>query len=334
MPTPELRILATRGGLSESTHRVVAAVVDRDGQVIASSGNTEQVSWWRSAAKPFQALPILQDGAAERFALSDEELALACASHNSEPRHLQVVTRLMDRLGISDDALSCGPHPPLSPDIAAQVIREGITMTSRWSNCSGKHAGMIALALHHGWPIAGYQEAAHPVQQRILAEVERWTGLPASRLALAPDGCTVVCFGLPISAMAVAYARLGSSGDPAARRIVSATLNHPYLIAGTGRLCTDLMQCWPGEIIAKVGALGIYCAAMPRLGLGVALKIEDGDTRAAGVALCAVIRQVLERAGESGPDWQAVGSFARPEIRNSRGVLTGTMEPSGALRFS
>ena len=333
MPTPELRILATRGGLSESEHRVVAAVVDRDGQLIASSGNPEQISWWRSAAKPFQALPIVQDGAAERFALSDEELALACASHSSEPRHLQVVTRLMDRLGISDDALSCGPHPPLSPDIAAQVTREGITMSPRWSNCSGKHAGMIALALHHGWPIAGYQEAAHPVQQRIRAEVERWTGVPASQLALAPDGCTVVCFGLPIRAMAVAYARLGSSGDPAARRIVSAMLSHPYLIAGTGRLCTDLMHSWPGEIIAKVGALGIYCAVMPRLGLGVALKVEDGDTRAAGVALCAVIRRVLERAGESGPAWQAVGSFARPEIRNSRGVLTGTMEPSGGLRF-
>lgn len=334
MPTPELRIVATRGGLPESEHRVIVAVVDQDGKLIASSGNCEQASWWRSAAKPFQALPIVLDGAADRFELSDEELALACASHNSEPRHLQVVSRLMDRLGITDDALSCGPHQPLSPDIALQVTREGIAMTSRWSNCSGKHAGMIALALHHGWPTAGYQDASHPVQQRIQAEVERWTGLAASELTLAPDGCTVVCFGLPIRSMAVGYARLGSTRDSAAKRIVSAMLGHPYLLAGTGRLCTELMQAWPGEIIAKVGALGIYCATMPRLGLGLAVKIEDGDTRAAGVALLAVLRQVLERAGESGPDWTTVRSYEAPEIRNSRGVLTGTMDVAGELRFS
>jgi L-asparaginase II len=334
MPTPELRIVATRGGLPESEHRVLAAVVDQHGALIASSGDCQQVSWWRSAAKPFQALPIVQDGAAERFAISDEELALACASHSSEPRHLQVVSRLMDRLGISDDDLACGPHPPLSPDIAQQVVRDGITMTSRWSNCSGKHAGMVALALHHGWPISGYQDISHPVQQRILAVVSQWTGLQASELAFAPDGCTVVCFGLPISAMALAYARLGSDRDAAARRIVSAMLAHPYLVGGTGRLCTDLMQAWPGEIIAKVGALGIYCATMPRLGLGIALKVEDGDTRAAGVALLAVVRQVLARAGEAGPDWNTLSSYARPEIRNSRGVLTGTMETSGELRFS
>jgi L-asparaginase II len=334
MPTPELRIVATRGGLPESEHRVVVAVVNQDDRLIASSGDSQQVSWWRSAAKPFQALPIVQDGAADRFEMSDEELALACASHSSEPRHLQVVTRFMERLGISDDALSCGPHPPLSPDIALQVVREDIAMTARWSNCSGKHAGMIALALHQGWPIAGYQDASHPVQRRIIAEVERWTGLSASELALAPDGCTVVCFGLPVRSMAAAYARLGTSRDPAARRIVSAMLGHPYLLAGTGRLCTDLMQAWPGEIIAKVGALGIYCATIPRLGFGVALKIEDGDTRAAGVALLAVIRQVLEQGGASGPDWKAVGSSARPEIRNSRGLLTGTMEAVGELRFS
>jgi L-asparaginase II len=193
---------------------------------------------------------------------------------------------------------------------------------------------MIALALHHGWPIAGYQDAAHPVQQRILAEVEQWTGCRASELAMAPDGCTVVCFGLPVRAMAAAYARLGASRDPAARRLVSAMIGHPYLLAGTGRLCTDLMQAWPGEVIAKVGALGVYCATMPRLGVGIALKIEDGDTRAAGVALLAVLRQLLERDARPGPEWKALASFARPEIRNSRGVLTGTMESFGELRFS
>ncbi len=335
MPTPELIIEATRGRLVESTHRIIAAVVDADGRLLASSGDPAQVTWWRSAAKPFQALPVLLDGAADHFGMSEEEIALACASHSSEPRHLDIVSGLMRRLGIDDDALACGPHPPLSAEVAQHTTRTGTPLTPRWSNCSGKHVAMIALAMHRGWPVAGYQEASHPVQQRILAEILRWTDLEESAISTAPDGCTATCFALPIRAMARSYARLGASQDPAPRRIVSAMMKHPMLIAGTGRLCTDLVVAWPGQIIAKVGAMGVYCAAIPSLRIGIALKVEDGDTRASATALLAILREVLGSLGsEPAPDWAALQRHSGPEIRNSRGTMTGVMRPQGALRFS
>ncbi len=335
MPTPEIIVEATRGRLVESTHRIIAAVVDSEARLLASSGDPDYTTWWRSAAKPFQALPVLQDGAADHFSMTGEEVALACASHNSEPRHLEVVSGLMRRLGIGDDALACGPHPPLSAEVAQQATRTGISLTPRWSNCSGKHVAMIALAMHRGWPVPGYQEISHPVQQRILKEIAQWSGLDETAIETAPDGCTATCFALPIRGMALAYARLGASGDPAPRRIVSAMMEHPLLIAGTGRLCSELIQAWPGGIIAKVGALGVYCAAIPSLRIGIALKVEDGDTRASGAALLAILRDTLVRVGSTTlPDWDALVRHARPEIRNSRGVVTGLLEPHGQLRFS
>lgn len=336
MPTPALRVATTRGSLPDSEHRVVAAVVDAEGRLRASAGDPEYATWWRSAAKPFQALPLVQDGVAERLPLSDEELALACASHSSEPRHLEMITGFLTRLGIAEETLTCGPHPPLSADVAKEVVRRQIALTPRWSNCSGKHAGMIALARHHGWPIAGYQEEGHPVQRRILEEVARWTGLDPAAIALAPDGCTAVCFGLPVRAMALAYARLGASREPAARRIVTAMTSHPFLVAGTGRLCTEAMLAWGGQLVAKVGAMGVYCAALPGLGLGLALKVVDGDTRAAGCALLAMLRQVHERIGGAGtgePDWRALEAHVAPVILNSRGRKTGEVRVTGDLRF-
>lgn len=336
MPTPPLRVIATRGALPDSEHCVAVAVVDAEGRLRASAGDPDYATWWRSAAKPFQALPLVQDGVAEQLPLSEEELALACGSHNSEPRHLEVVTGLLTRLGLPEEVLACGPHPPLSPDVAKEVVRRQIALTPRWSNCSGKHAGMIALARHQGWPIAGYQEEGHPVQRRILEEVARWTGLDPAAIARAPDGCTAVCFGLPLRAMALAYARLGVSREPAARRVVTAMTSHPFLVAGTGRLCTEAMRAWRGHLVAKVGAMGVYCAALPGLGLGLALKVVDGDTRAAGCALLAILRQVQGRVGTPGldePDWPALESHAAPVILNSRGRKTGEIRVTGELRF-
>jgi L-asparaginase II len=336
MSAQDLRVETTRGELVESVHRVAVAVVDSGGVLRAASGAPETVTWWRSAAKPFQALPLVQDGAADHFAFSAEELALACASHSSEPRHLSIVSHLMARLELSDVELACGVHPPLSPAVAQAVARGSAVLTPRWSNCSGKHAGMLALAKHHRWPLSGYNSAGHPVQQRILEEVARWTGVAPGEIALAVDGCTAVCFGLPLRAMALAYARLGASDDPAARRIVTAMLAHPFLLAGTARLCTDLMSAWPGRIIAKVGAEGVYSAALPALGLGLALKVEDGEIRAAGVALLEVLRQLLaqvapeQRVPFEGPE---LARHGRQPLRNTRGTVTGELRAAGALRF-
>jgi len=336
MSSSELRIEATRGELVESFHRVSVAVVDSTGRLLASSGNPAAATWWRSAAKPFQALPLVADAAADRFGLTDEELALICASHSSEPRHLEVVAGLMEKVGIGEQDLSCGPHTPLSSAVAQAVARGSATPTPRWSNCSGKHTGMLALAKHHGWPLPGYHAVGHPVQERILDEIERWSGVERSAIGLAVDGCTAVCFGLPLRAMALAYARLGASRNPVPRRIVQAMMTHPFLVAGTARLCTDLMTSWPGRIVAKVGAEGIYSAALPAQGWGIALKVEDGENRSASLALLEVLRQVLERLAPADAvvlTAAPLREHARQTIRNTRGVVTGELRPAGTLRF-
>ncbi len=331
-----LRVEATRGDLVESVHRVAAAVVDVDGRLLAAADDPDVVTWWRSAAKPFQALPLVLDGAADRFHLPPDELAFACASHSSEPHHIEVASRFMARIGVADSDLACGLHTPLSPEVARAVVRGTARMTSRWSNCSGKHTGMLALAKHHGWPLAGYNSAGHPVQQRILEELARWTGIQPSKLFQAVDGCAAVCFGLPLRAMALAYARLGVAAEAGPQRVTAAMMSHPWLIAGTGRLCTELMAAWPGRVIAKIGAEGIYSAALPQLGWGVALKVEDGDMRSSGIALLEVLKQALARlapqAAADFPEGTLAGQ-ARQPILNTRGTETGEVRPAGVLRF-
>lgn len=331
-----LRVEVTRGTLVESVHRVAAAVVTVEGRLVAAAGDPDYVTFWRSAAKPFQALPLLEDGVVTRFGLGDEELALACASHSSEEVHLRVVDRLLERIEVPESALACGPHPPLSAEVAHQAIRAGTTLTPRWSNCSGKHAGMLALARCHGWPFAGYERLGHPVQERILTVIEEWTGCRRERITFGVDGCTTVCYGLPLRAMALAYARFGASQDEAPARLRGAILSQPNLIAGSGRLCTDLMRAWPGEVFAKIGAEGIYSAMVPARRLGIALKVEDGDMRSSGIALLAILRQVLQRDGGLASGLEALESLhdhlAQP-VRNTRGIPTGLVHAAGELRF-
>src|SRR5207244_12700989 len=167
--------------------------------------------FWRSGAKPFQALPLVLDGVTERFGMTQEELALCCASHSSEPRHVELVRQLLGKIGCSERDLLCGPHPPLSDRVAQDYATRGVRLTAVYSNCSGKHAGMLALARHHGWPVEFYTRPDHPVQQRLLSEVAEWSGVERSRIGTATDGCGVVCYALPLRNMAGAYARLANA---------------------------------------------------------------------------------------------------------------------------
>lgn len=336
MPSTELRIEATRGDLVESVHRVTAAVVDAGGRLLATAGDPARTAWWRSAAKPFQAMALVDDKVDQVLGLDDEELALACGSHSSEPAHLEVVRRFMNKAGVSEADLACGVHTPLSPTVANAVTCGTVTMTSSWSNCSGKHTGMLALARHHGWPLSGYNAANHPVQQRITADVSRWTDVPAGELTLAVDGCTAVCFAVPVRSMALAYARLGAATESGPRRLVGAMMAKPFMVAGTGRLCTDLMAAWPGKVVAKVGADGIYSAALPALGLGIALKVEDGDTRSSGIALLEILDHALSRLSPGdAAELRAVmpTQHGRQPIRNTRNTVTGEIRAAGRLRF-
>ena len=333
----QLRVESIRGDLVESVHRVSVAVVDQTGRLVASAGSPDRITFWRSAAKPFQALPVIADGAADRFGFDAKELALMCASHSSETVHIQLAESMLKKVGLTEQALACGPHPPLSSQVYEHALRHGLSIGPRWSNCSGKHVGMLALALTHDWPLSGYERAGHPVQQRILAEVERWTDVPASQMRFGVDGCTVVCFGLPLRSMALAYARFAATTEPGMIRLQNAMATHPVLIAGTGRICTDLSEATGGAIIAKVGADGIHCAAIPAAGLGVALKVADGDMRSSGPALLAVLRLLADR-GLIALDLDRAPAtllhhVALPTV-NTRGAVTGTLRATGEVHFS
>jgi L-asparaginase II len=323
-----MRVELHRGGLTESVHRVHVAVVRGDGGLEAHAGDPDYVTFWRSAAKPFQAMALVADGAARRFALTSEEIALCCASHSSEPGQVDRVRAFLARIGCAERDLRCGPHPPLSDAVAHEYERQGVTLTAVYSNCSGKHTGMLALARHHGWSTEGYQALDHPVQQRCLREVSEWTGVAEDRIGTAVDGCGVVCFALPLRNMAFAYARLGrggaSSSLPApSSLIVEAMLEHPGLIAGEGRPCTDMMRAHPGRVITKVGAEGVYSALLVAEGLGVTLKVEDGHGGAAALAMA----HVLEQLGLT-PQPE---SLARRPVHNTRGEPVGELRVFGVL---
>ncbi len=332
-----LRVEVTRGSLVESVHQVSAAVVTADDELVAAAGNPDLITFWRSAAKPFQAMPLIEDGVAERFGLTDDELALACASHSSEPFHLEGVDRFLAKVGVEERDLACGPHPPLSAEVARAVTRDGIVMTPRWSNCSGKHTGMLATAKHHGWPLAGYERAGHPLQDRLLDSAAHWSGLGRDQIVLGVDGCTTVCYGMPLRAMALAYARFAVAEEDAPRRLYRAMTEHPELVAGTNRLCTDLMRAWEGAIVAKVGAEGVYSAAVPSLRLGIAIKVMDGDLRSVGIALIAVLRQILERSPRYDAAEEArlasLAGHAEPVVRHTRGGVVGALRGAGELQF-
>ena len=322
----------TRGDLVESRHVVSAAVLRADGTVLGISGNPDLVAFWRSCAKPFQAMPLLLEGAAAAYGITDEELALACASHNGEPAHVELARRMLARSGADEADLVCGPHPSINEDIARDMASRGEKLTKVHNNCSGKHAGMIATARYRRWGSDGYARADHPLQQACLAEVARWSGLEAAAIPHGTDGCGVPSFALPLRAMALAYARLGaaSAGDKVAgqraasinvaARLADAMQANPFLVAGTGRLDTDLATASQGRVIAKVGAEGVYCAAIPELRLGLALKVEDGATRCLGPALLALL-DVVAPGVVSGLE-----PHRRPPVKNTLGATVGFVE--------
>src|SRR5438874_8635725 len=243
-----------RGSVLESRHTIHVAVVDGSGRLTARSGNPDLITFWRSGAKPFQALPPVEDGAVEHFRLTRQDIALACASHSSEPGQVALVRDFLQRIGCSERDLMCGPHRPLSDAVAKDYETRGVRLTAVSSNCSGKHTGMLALAKHHGWPTEFYARIEHPVQQRCLKAVSKYTDVPAKEIGVAVDGCGVATFALPLRSMALAYTRLRIPQSP----ILQAMLHHPELVAGEGRPCTEMMRAHPGRVVAKVGPGGVY----------------------------------------------------------------------------
>jgi L-asparaginase II len=312
-----------RGSAVESCHRLSVAVVDGSGRLRARAGDASLVIYARSAIKPIQALPLVDDEIVERFGLTDAELALACASHNGERRHVDAARSILKKAGADEDALACGPHAPFHEQSAVDLRRRGVRPGRVHNNCSGKHAGMIALARGNGWPVSGYHEHGHPVQQRMLEEMAEWANMPMDDIGLAVDGCGVVTFALPLDRLALAFARLSAAarrGDDAPQRIVNAKTQHPEMVGGSERLCTIIMRVTRGRVFARVGAEGGCAAGVPGAECGIALKVEDGSTRASGPALIGV----LQRLGLLTDDELAeLDDHARPSLLNTRNEHVG-----------
>ncbi|MCS7266650.1 MAG: asparaginase [Geminicoccaceae bacterium] len=315
-----------RGDRVESRHRASLAVADRGGRLRLAVGDTERPVYPRSAVKPLQALPLVESGAADAWALSAAELALACASHAGEPIHVATVAAWLARLGCDETVLVCGPHPPLDGPSAERLARAGEAPSRLHNNCSGKHAGMLALARRLGAPLSSYERPDHPVQRAIRAVL---CDLCDGRLEEPPaiDGCGVPTWAVPLSALATAFARfatpdgLAPERAAAAARIARAMRAEPLLVAGRGRLCTLLLE---QGLLAKTGAEGVYLAAAPGSGLGLALKVEDGAARAAEVALLAA----LDALGWLSPQARsALSPRARPVLYNHAGTPVGRVAP-------
>ena len=280
-----------RGDTVESIHRGHVIVIGGDGKTIFQMGDPSTVTFYRSACKPFQAMPLITSGAADVFGFSEEEIALACASHSGEARHVRIAELMLERIGLTESYLRCGTHLPFYEKEAERMQRAGEYPNQLHNNCSGKHAAMLAVAKHLAAALESYEDFDHPVQKGISSTVARFAEIPETEIAIAVDGCAAPNFALPVSAMARSFLNLVSPPESfdqtsrlAADRIVSAMTKFPELIGGTERLDTMLMQAAEGRIISKVGADGVWlCGVLPSekypTGLGIALKIEDGDDK-------------------------------------------------------
>lgn len=343
IPVAEPLVEVRRGAITESRHRGHVVVVEPDGNIVASLGAPETVTFLRSSAKPLQALPLLLSGAADQFGFTDEEVALACASHNGESIHTELAASMLQKLGLGPEALRCGVHEPYSLEVAAKLRRLGQSPNVLQNNCSGKHVGMLAVAKHLGAPVENYESPESPVQKAIADAVAQFSDVPVTDMAVGIDGCAAPIFGITMKAMALTYARLvspPSSFDKATReaceRIVRVMSSYPEVIGGTSdRLDTEIMKAAPGMLISKVGAEGVYTAGIkpsekwPR-GLGLALKIEDGDDkRARPTVVIETLRQLGVLKDES---LDAVARYAFFPVLNSRGDVVGEIRASFTLK--
>jgi len=294
-----------RGAAIESMHRGALAIVDADGAALVALGDIDRPIFPRSAVKVLQALPLVASGAADRLGLGDAELALACASHGGEPRHAETAAAMLAKAGLDVDALECGTHWPYLDSAVRDLVAAGRGPNALNNNCSGKHAGFVCLAcaLHdgpglRGW-LRGYVEPDHPVMREVTAALQASTGADLATAPRGTDGCSIPTYAIPLRALALAFARVGTGTGltpdhaRAATRLRAAVAAAPYMVAGTGRFDTRVMERLGARVFCKVGAEGVYCAALPGRGLGVAIKVDDGTTRAAEVAMASVIEALV-----------------------------------------
>jgi L-asparaginase II len=322
-----------RGDRVESAHRGAVAVVDAEGARVLALGDIERPIYPRSAVKALQALPLLETGAADAFGLGDAELALACASHGGEPAQVEGVARMLARAGLEAAALECGAHWPSHLPSAHALARAGQSPSALHNNCSGKHAGILAAACAMGADPRGYVRKDHPVQRAVTAALAdicdvELAGPPAV------DGCSIPTWPIALDKLALGFARfatgraLAPERARAAARLRAACAAEPYYVAGTGRFCTVAMQHFGARVFVKTGAEGVFCAALPEQGLGIAVKIDDGAGRASEAITAALIARLLPMEE---PDGAFLERYARPILRNWNGIQVGELRVTAPL---
>jgi len=332
--TDPVLVEVLRGAVVESRHRGAVAVVDADGASVLALGDIDRPVFPRSAVKALQALRLIETGAADRYGLTDQELALACASHNGEPGHVATAQAMLARIGLDATALRCGAHPPMHMPSLVALCRAGVEPSALHNNCSGKHAGFLCLACALGADPRGYLEPDHPVQREVKATIESVTGATLGDDCRGVDGCSVPTWAVPLKHLALGFARLGTGHGlaperaKAAARLRAACATHPWHVAGTGRFCTEVMQRLGARAFVKVGAEGVYLGTLPEAGLGIAVKCDDGGARAAEVVMAALIM----RFGKlSEAERAAVDHLVRPTLRNWNGIAIGALRPTAIL---
>ena len=322
-----LDVVVTRGALVESLHRVHAVVVNSAGTTLGLAGDANLVTHWRSCAKPFQVMSLLEQRGFDAIGWGDDELAIACGSHGGEPEHVALAASMLSSIGMEEGDLACGPHEPLAARGQRMLRESGARPTRLHNNCSGKHAAMLAKAHTAGWPTVGYERLEHPVQQESLQHVAQWAGVDPATIGCAVDGCGVVVFALPLHAMALAYARLADGARRSVEvpsRIVHAMQTRPFLVGGSDRFDSAVIEATQGRVITKVGAEGVHSIALVEEGIGMTVKVECGSQRAQYPAVIAL----LQRYGAL-PELlpSSLTEFARRVLRNTRGEEVGEIRP-------
>ncbi len=334
MMTDPVLIEVTRGDQVESRHCGMLAISDAKGGLVAGIGDIARPVFPRSAIKALQVLPLVASGLAEKVGLGAPEIALACASHSGEPAHVTTAQGMLARVGRDEGCLECGTHWPIDQEAMRAMARRGETPHAGHNNCSGKHAGFVCLACAAGHDPAGYIGPDHPVQQQVRAALVRMTDAPHEPENRGIDGCSIPSYAVPLESLARAFARFGSGeGMPAdyaqaARVIRNAVAQAPFMVAGTGRFDTRVMERFGDRVFMKTGAEGVYCATIPERGLGIALKCADGTTRASEATMACILAVLLARDDE---ERAFLDGLAHAPLTNWNAITVGALRPTGAL---
>ena len=334
MSNPVL-VEVSRGPLVESRHRGAVAIVAADGGMVLQIGDADEPVFPRSAVKGMQAIALIESGAADRFGLSAEEIALACASHSGEPRHIETARSMLKKAGHDEGCLECGAHWPSRDWVSRNLVKSGVEASAIHNNCSGKHSGFICVACAMDTPSKGYAGAGHPVQQEVRGILESLTGAVHGEENRGTDGCSIPTYAIPLKALALGFARFGTGAGvgaqraKAAARIRAAVASAPFMVAGTGRACTQFMEATGDRAFIKTGAEGVFCAAFPALGFGVAIKCDDGAGRAAEAVMAGLLERFIALNENAAG---IVRQFSQPQLKNWNGARVGAIRLSPAIR--